>query len=146
MRPHVIRPLALGIFLRQNHLLVFEGQDPHTGERFYRPLGGGIKFGERGATTVKRELREEIHADVDVVRFLGVLESIFTYNQQRGHEIVLLYETRFTNPSWYRVKEIEGQEDDGSPFVARWLPLTIFQEGRAPLYPEGLLAHLERQL
>ena len=34
------------------------------GQIFYRPLGGVIEFGERGAETVARELKEEIGADV----------------------------------------------------------------------------------
>ena len=43
-----IRPLALGVVWRGAEILVFEGYDHVKDETFYRLLGGGIEFGERG--------------------------------------------------------------------------------------------------
>ena len=48
-----IRPLALCIFLHQNKILVAEGYDPKKNQIFYRPLGGGIEFGERSNDQMK---------------------------------------------------------------------------------------------
>jgi len=42
-----IRPIAICAFLRNNRILVAEGFDPVKDETFYRPLGGGIEFGNR---------------------------------------------------------------------------------------------------
>ena len=78
-QPKRIRPLALGIFRHDGRLLVFEGHDPVKDETFYRPLGGGIEFGETGAQAMAREMREEIGAEVTNVRYLGLCENIFTY-------------------------------------------------------------------
>ena len=40
--------------------------------------------------------------------------------------------------------EITCVEEDGMPFVARWIPASRFRDGSAPLYPEGLLALVEQ--
>lgn len=50
----------------------------------YRPPGGTIEFGERGAATVVRELREELGADVVEPRYLGTLENIFECVEANG--------------------------------------------------------------
>ena len=138
-----IRPLAICVFRRGDKILVFEGFDPAKGQQFYRPLGGGIEFGETGAQAVRRELREEIQAEVAVVRFLGALENIFTFNGQPGHEIVLVYDGRLADETLYTQSEIHGQEDEGLTFSVMWKSLDEFGPG-APLYPDGLAEMLQQ--
>jgi NADH pyrophosphatase NudC (nudix superfamily) len=71
-----IRALAICVFRRGDHILVFEGHDPVKGGTFYRPLGGGIEFGEKSEDAVRRELKEEINVDVGEIRYLGTLDQI----------------------------------------------------------------------
>lgn len=71
-----IRPIALCVFHHNNRILVFEGYDKAKDEIFYRPLGGGIEFGEMGEYAVRRELKEEINVDIDDMKFLGMLVII----------------------------------------------------------------------
>jgi len=134
-----IRPLAIGIIMHEGRLFVFEGHDPVKNEIFYRPPGGGIEFGERGHEALEREFYEEFGAAIAGVRYLGALENIFTCNGKPGHEIVLCYETKFADPAFYRQETVAGHEDDSQPFHAMWKTLTDFREGRAILYPDGLL-------
>lgn len=141
MKLDVIRPIAICIFRQNGAIFVFEGYDPTKDQTFYRPLGGAIEFGEPGAETVTRELREEIGAEVTDLRYLSTLENIFTYDGQPGHEIVLVYEGRFADEAWYARDRVEGQEDNGLPFQALWKPLEDFRQG-AILYPTGLLEML----
>ena len=138
-----IRPIALCVVRRDGKLLVFEGYDTAKNDRFYRPLGGTIEFGEPSATAAAREMAEELNAEVRDVRWLGILENIFTVHGQPGHEIVMLYEADFVDEDMYHRSPIWGQEDDGSPIKAVWKPLNDFKTGRARLVPEGLLATLE---
>jgi ADP-ribose pyrophosphatase YjhB (NUDIX family) len=137
-----IRAKALGVFLHDGRLLVFEGYDPVKDETFYRPLGGGIEFGETGAQAMAREIREEIGAEVVGVRYLGLSENIFTCAGEPGHEIVLLYEAELADRSLYEQDVIEAVEANGADFMALWKPLSDFADGRTPLYPDGLFALL----
>jgi len=135
-----VRPIALGIFRRGDRVFVTKGYDPAKDQVFYRPLGGTIEFGERGADTVARELEEEIGADVTDLRYLATFENLFTYRGEPGHEIILLYDGRFVDPSWYDRDVEAGLEraDDPPLMQGVWMRLDDFGP-EAPLYPDGLL-------
>jgi ADP-ribose pyrophosphatase YjhB (NUDIX family) len=146
MGKHKIRPLAIGIFRRDNRILVCEGYDPIKQQTFSRPLGGGIEFGERAAETVTRDLQEEIGAEMINPRYLGTLENLFTYNGKPGHEIVLVFAGELTDPSLYERETWIGHDGlpGGEEFKVVWKPLADFAAGQAPLYPDGLLPLLEQ--
>ena len=57
-----IRPIALCVIRHDDAVFVFEGYDPLKDQTFYRPLGGGIEFGETSEQAIRREMREEIAA------------------------------------------------------------------------------------
>jgi 8-oxo-dGTP pyrophosphatase MutT (NUDIX family) len=118
--------------------LVVEAHDPVKQETFYRPLGGGIEFGETSKATVVREIREEIGAEIADLRYIGTLENIFTYNGADGHEIVQIYDARFVDEALYAASRILGVESDGEPIHIVWKPLGHFS-AEHPLYPDGLL-------
>ena len=139
----IIRPVALCVIRRDDKLLVSEGYDTAKKDHFYRPLGGTIEFGESSKIAVVREMAEELNTEVTNVRWLGVVENIFTVYGQTGHEIVMLYEADFADETLYERNQICAQEDDGSPFKAIWKSLDDFKAGRGRLVPDGLLAILE---
>ncbi|HEY4685627.1 MAG TPA: NUDIX hydrolase [Dehalococcoidia bacterium] len=137
-----IRPLALCLFRRDDGaILVAPGYDTVKRQRFYRPLGGEIEFGELAEDAARREVREEIGAEVDGLRLLGVFENLFVYQGEPGHELVWLFEGRFVDPSFY-AREVIDCDEGGARFEAHWVPLDLFVRGEAPLYPDGLLEML----
>ncbi len=139
----IVRPVALCVIRRDDKLLVSEGYDTEKRDHYYRPLGGTIEFGESSAEAAAREMAEELNTEVTNVRWLGVVENIFTVHGHLGHEIVMLYEADFVDEEMYSRNQICAQEDDGSPFKAIWKPIEDFKAGRGRLVPEGLLAILE---
>lgn len=110
-----------------------ESVEPGTGQRFHRPAGGGIEFGERAAQTLQRELREEYALDITVGRQLGVLESHFTYAGRAGHEIVLVHEAQLTDPADYAPERRRCLDQPQVSGVWR-----SPHEQEIPLYPAGL--------
>lgn len=140
-----IRPLALCVFRRADKILVARGYDAVKDLTFYRPIGGGINFGERGAAAVVREVREELGAEIGDVVYLGAFENIFTYENKAGHEIILLYDGRFTDPALNQEDVVlKGEDDDELLYEATWKSLSFFRgPGAPPLYPAGLLDLLE---
>ena len=138
-----IRPIAICLFRHDGKILVFEGYDPRKDETFYRPLGGGIEFGERSVDTIRRELREEIGAEVRNLVYLGTLENIFTFDGKPGHEIVQVYDGVLTESGLYEQAVILGHEADVEEhFRAMWKSLDEFGPGESILYPDGLLEML----
>ena len=138
-----IRPLAICLFRNRGRILVAEGYDPLKKQSFYRPLGGGIEFGEYSEQTIRRELMEEIGAEVHELKYLGTLENVFVFNGAPGHEIVQVYDGVLINSGLYEQAVIEGNEADvDESFKAVWKSLDEFGEGKSILYPTGLLALL----
>jgi len=141
-----IRPLAICVFRNNNHILVAEGYDPVKEETFYRPLGGGIEFGESSENTVRRELKEEINADVGELQYLGTVENIFIFNGISGHEIVMVYDGAFTDSGLYDQTVIAGKEANGKDIRAAWKSLDEFEAGGSILYPDGLVELLRTEI
>ncbi len=138
-----IRPLVICVFRHAGRILVTEASDPMKGNQvFYRPLGGGIEFGEFAVQALAREMREEINAEVANLRYLGTLENIFTFNGTPGHEIVLVYDGEFVDQTLYEREWIDGCEIemDDQQFRNVWRPVEDFRTGTPPLYPDGLYA------
>lgn len=139
-----VRPLAICVFRHNNHILVSEGYDPVRDQHFYRPLGGGIEFGEPSYETVCRELMEEIKVEVDPksLTYLGTVENIFTFNGIASHEIILIYDGALKEIGLYDRAVIIGEEANGEEIRAVWKDIHDFGEGKSILYPTGLLEML----
>jgi 8-oxo-dGTP pyrophosphatase MutT (NUDIX family) len=133
-----IRVLALGVFRSGSRILAGEGYDALKDEHFFRPLGGAIEFGESSLDALRREIREEIQAEITNIRYLGMFENIFTFEGRPGHEIILIFNAEFADRSLYQKTLITGMEDDEMPVRAVWLDLSQPANANYPLYPEGL--------
>jgi 8-oxo-dGTP pyrophosphatase MutT (NUDIX family) len=144
MKKKRIRPLAICVFRKDNKILVAEGYDHIKDERFYRPLGGGIEFGESGIETICRELREEIQVEVarESLKFLGAVENIFTFLGNPHHELVMVYDGALKVSELYEQAVLIGQEANGEEIRAVWKSIAEFGEGKSILYPTGLLEML----
>jgi len=137
--PH-IRPLAICLFRHNGKILVSEERDQAKDETFYRPLGGGIEFGEHSTKAIQRELMEEIGAEAKDLVYLGTLENIFTFNGEAGHEIVQVYDGALKESRLYEQAVISGHEADVNlSMKVIWKSLDEFGPGKSILYPEGLL-------
>ena len=140
MKKNRIRPLAICVFRNNNRILVAEGYDSLKQQTFYRPLGGGIEFGETAEETIHRELMEEIGAEVADLKYLGTLENIYVFNGTPGHEIVMVYDGVLKESGLYEQAEVEGEEAEiNESFKAVWMRLDQFGAGKSILYPNGLL-------
>ena len=130
-----IRVLALAILQRDDGKLLLEkGQDTVKNEVFYRPMGGGVEFGEKGAAALIREFQEEIGKHISIKSFLGTVENIFNWQGQPGHQIILLYECKFIDSEDYSREHFPRV--DGNLGHIYWRSVAEVRAESAMLYPQ----------
>jgi ADP-ribose pyrophosphatase YjhB (NUDIX family) len=132
-----IRTSTICVIRHQDRILAAPGYAGSKGV-FYRPLGGEINFGEHSRQAIRRELQEEIQVEITDPRYLGVIENFYTLYDVPQHELVIVYEADLVDGSLYGMSSIQGDEG-GQAFRVEWVSLTEFTEGRASLFPDGLL-------
>jgi ADP-ribose pyrophosphatase YjhB (NUDIX family) len=127
-----IRGLSVALIRQGNEVLVSPGHDDIKGTDFYRLLGGGIEFGETSLDAVRREIHEELNAELENIKLLEVVENIFTYNGKSGHEIAFIYAAEFVNKSLYQQESFKII-DGGEEFEAIWVEIN--EHNAAKLLP-----------
>lgn len=143
---NTIRAKVICLFQNGKRILVGDAYDPTKNELFYCLPGGGIEFGETSEEALRREIREELATEIENPRLLGVLENIFTYDGQPGHEIVFVYDAQLVNTALYSVDRFTGYESNGESYNAIWLNLETIGPQTPPIYPEGLLELLNMDM
>ena len=136
-----IRVQALALVRRGDRILVEKGRDEAKDETFFRLLGGTVEFGETGAETVLRELREELGVETDIGRLVATIENLFTYEGKPAHEICLVYECTFREERIYALDEWDAREETAGGVVIHpvsWRAIDTFKPGGATLYPVEL--------
>lgn len=134
-----IRPIVLGLAIKDNKLLVSEGFDNVKKQTFYRCLGGGIEFLEKSTDALKREFKEEINIDIVIKDFLGISENIFTYEGKNAHELVFYYNINILDKDY---KEEYVVTDDNGQSKAVWIDINEFKNGNKILYPQEVFRYI----
>src|SRR5215471_3192799 len=76
-----------GVAAHGDSVLVHRAED----DPFWTFPGGRAEFGETADQTLRREMREELGLEVEVVRLLWFVENFFTYAGKRNHEISMYF-------------------------------------------------------
>ena len=120
-------------------LLVDEIVERGTGQTFHRLPGGGIEFQELAHDTVARELDEEYGLAVRVGCRHGVLESLFTFEGQPGHEIVLVCEADVVDPATCDIDRLPSRDTSG--VTAAWREIVGADLDLVPEAVRALVSH-----
>jgi 8-oxo-dGTP diphosphatase len=118
-----IRTAAKAVIVREGKLLLNHCRST-DGSEYYALPGGGQRTGETLDQTIARECREEIGAEVSVVRLLFVREHVvanhaFSYLHEAPHQVELLFECRI--PDEY--VPASGPGPDEEQLGVAWLGL-----------------------
>ena len=133
-----IRPIALGLAIKNGKVLVSKGYDKVKDQTFYRCLGGGIEFLEKSNEALKREFKEEIGANVIIKDFLGLQENIFTFNGKNGHELIFIYSVDIKDCDYKDKYNIVDKVNS----VAKWISIEDFKSGKEIVYPTEVIKYL----
>lgn len=134
MTTQQIKVKAMCVFERNGRFLVSKGRDTVKNESFYRILGGHLDFGECAEDGVRREIREELGCEIEKLKFLTVLENVFTYNGKLGHEIVFLYSGELSDKNLYEKQSITIVEPD-KMLEAVWVSKKDIVGNKIRVYP-----------
>lgn len=139
IRSKQFRVMVRGIFSKGHAILATEGKSSTKDSRFFILPGGTVEFGETSKDALIREMYEELHAKLRNVKYLGVMEHLFSFKRGKYHEIAFIYSAQFSDKSFYKKSVIEGVEDTGRKFRCTWMPMSDFKNGKYLLVPAGML-------
>lgn len=129
-----------------HHAVSVNGPTVENPLGFYRLIGGGVELGETHRSAVIREVREELQAEIHDLEYLGMVENIFRFEGELGHEIVAIYTGRL-DPAPTEVGAVLT-ESNGAVVPVTWQSFDDL-DTTVPLYPAGaiewvrILAHTD---
>lgn len=129
-----IKVKAMCLFHNNGRVLASKEFDSVKKQYFYRVLGGHVEFQETSEDTIRREIMEEIQSEIANLKFLDVMENIFTYEGKGGHEVVFLYAGELLNKDLHE-QEIITITENNQTLNAEWVPIENVFKGDIPLYP-----------
>ena len=111
-------------------------------EPFWTLPGGRAEIGEVAEDTIRREMREELSTDVEVLRLLWFVENFFDYDAVSHHEIGLYFLIRFP-PGCRPLADGEFEATDGNTRLQfRWCPVREQALAGLPVLPSFLASGL----
>ena len=101
-------------------------------------------MGEEAEQTIRREMREELSTDVEVIRLLWFVENFFDYDGLSYHEIALYFLIRLPKDSAPLTLDAFVSRDGNTTLHFQWFPIEEETLERLPLVPSFLAAGLSR--
>lgn len=102
---------AAGIIIHNGKFLVHR----NVNSDHYALIGGRVAIGEDSATTVIREIKEEMGKDAEIIGYVSTIENFFEMKGSKYHEIMFVHRVEFTDEEdkkiEYTLKNIEGREE-----------------------------------
>lgn len=100
----------------------------------YALIGGRVEIGEDSASTVKREIKEEIGKEIEITGYVSTVENFFEMKGSKYHEILFIHKAEFVDEEdkkiEYTLKNIEGEDY----LQYEWLELDKLE--KYPLVPK----------
>ncbi|MBI1685512.1 NUDIX hydrolase [Caulobacter hibisci] len=131
-----VRVVAIGLLRDEGRLLVAEVCNDDGSVKGWRPLGGGVEFGETSEQTLRREFLEETGFAIEVAGPPKVLENLYEHEGHIGHEIMFVYEITTADPRAAERERFVINENSQDVWV-EWVAVERFTAGER-LLPDGL--------
>lgn len=128
---------SVAVIVHQGYVLLHQ----QRGDDFWALPGGRVEWFEDSATTVVREIREELGQTATVVRPLWHVENFFGFEGKRFHELSTYYLMVLVDSNLpFGKAAFLGVEKDVD-LTFQWFP--IDELASVPLYPEFLREKLK---
>ncbi len=128
-----------GVAMHEGAVLLHQA----AGDDFWTFPGGRAELGEPAEQTLKREMREEIDTEIEIVRLLWFVENFYTYAEKRYHEIALYFLMRLPAACPYLTQPTFQAEDAGTQLTFRWFAAQPDVLAALPLLPSFIPTALQ---
>lgn len=130
---------AAGILIRDGRILL---QKPKGDD--YALIGGHVSAFETASKTLKREYKEEIHADIEVGEMIAVGEIFFPWGERPCHQIGLYYRVELKDPDQIPLSGVfhgyDEWDNERIDLDFCWVP--VEELGSLTVYPTELIPHI----
>ncbi len=130
---------VIGIVQYKGKLLAAEIYNDAGEIKGVRPLGGQVEFGETRVDALRREFREELDTEIDIIGNWRIFENLYEHEGDVGHEYLLGVSVALLNTSLYEKEVIVFSEDSGEDTAARWFDLKSLRKDEPMCFPDGLV-------
>lgn len=97
---------ALALVWRGPELLMLRVDAQSGRVKGYRPMGGGVEFGETSEEAMRREIMEELNTTCTSITLRGYAENVYEINGATGHEIVAFYDVKIADESIFTLEQV----------------------------------------
>ena len=84
---------AGGIVIHNNKVLLHK----NLNKDHYCLPGGRVEIGENSESTIKREIKEELGKEIDILEYFATIENFFEMRNKKYHEIYFIHKIEFKN-------------------------------------------------
>ena len=123
---------AAGIITHNGKILVHR----NINSDHYALIGGRVEIGEDSATTVKREIKEELGKEIEITGYVSTVENFFEMKGAKYHEIMFIYKAEFVNDEDKKLEDTIQNIEGKNYLQYEWIDLDKIDE--YPLRPDVL--------
>ena len=110
VQDYMLNVRAAAVIIHDNKVLVHRNKN----KNHCALVGGRVELGEDSTTTIKRELKEEIGKEIEIIGYVSTVENFFEMKGKKYHEIEFVYLAEFKDEKdkllQETIKNIEGKD------------------------------------
>lgn len=129
VQDYILNVRAAVVIIHNDKILVHR----NINSNHYALVGGRVEVGEDSVATVKREIKEEMGKEIEIIGYISTIENFFIMNGKKYHEIEFVHLAEFKEEKdkliQDTIKNIEGKDY----LQYEWIELN--QIDQVPLMP-----------